>query len=294
MDVSLHKLYTVDLDISAQWVIASLEKRIFLCNIEGEIRIFSYSCELHRHPLLTERFHLSTSRLISSFTITQDYLIAFESDTQNLTLHTHHGALLLRLYFLYNPTMIIRCDYKKKNQIWICNRSKRQCYQLQLNHTTKETNVLDQLDFNQPIGNVFIEPRSISTDEQGRIAIHDVNQTTADRLVLYTNKKNTIFSLDCLKYDDKSFSARIERVLLVPKQPHLIIVLYVPQPSVNNLQELVLVNLQHQSPQILHRLTEPNGIENLDLTLNNELVYTVTPPSTKRMPPKMHIYSLFS
>lgn len=293
-DISLHKLYTTDLDISPRWVIASIDKRIFLCDVEGEIRIFSYSRELHRQPLLAERFHLSTIRLITAFTITQDYLIAFESDTQILTLHSHHGALLLRLYFLYNPTMIVRCNSKKKNQIWICNRSKHQCYQLQLDHTSKETHVLDQLDFTRPISNVLVEPMGLSTDEQGRIAIHDVNKTTSDRLIFYTNQKNTIFSLDFLKYGDKSFSSRIERILFVPNQPHLMVVIYSPQPSTNNLQEIILVNIHFQPSQILYRLTEPNGIQSLDLTLNNELIYTVSTPANKRIPPKMHIYSIFS
>lgn len=293
-NISPHKLYTTDLDISARWVIASIDKRIFLCDIEGEIRIFSYSKELHRQPLLTERFHLSTIRLISSFTITQDYLIAFETDTQILTLHSHHGSLLLRLYFLYNPTMIVRGESKKKNQIWICNRAKHQCYQLQLDHTSKDTQLVDQLDFTRPISNAVIEPMGISTDQQGRIAVHDVNKNTSDRLILFTNQKNTIYSLDFLKYGDKSFSSRIERVLLIPNQPHLIIVIYVPQPATNNLQEIVLVNIHLQPPQILHRLTEPNGIQNLDLTLNNELVYTVSTPANKRIPPKMHVYSLVS
>ena len=107
-NILVRKLYTIDLDLSAKWVVASIDKRIFLCDNEGEIRIFSYSQQFHRQPLLTERFHLSTIRLISCFTVTQDYLVAFETDTESLTLHTHHGALLLRLYFLYGPTMIVR------------------------------------------------------------------------------------------------------------------------------------------------------------------------------------------
>lgn len=293
-DLSIHKLYTVDLDISAKWVISSIDKRIFLCDNDGEIRIYSYSRQFHRQPLLTERFHLSTLRLISSFTVTQDYLIAFETDTQMLTLHTHHGALLLRLSFPYDPTMIIRCDYYKKNQIWTCNRINRQCYQLNLNHTTKQINLLDQLDFTKSISNVLVDPIGISSDEQNRIAIHDVNPTTIDRLILFTNHQNRIILLDFIKYLNRPFSSRIKRVLLVPKQSHLIIIVYTPQSSTTNLDEIVVANINSEPPQILYCLEEINGIQNIDVTLNNELVYTVTTPTNKRIPPKMHIYSLIN
>lgn len=294
-NISVHKIYTIDLDISAQWVISSIDKRIFLCDSEGEIRIYSYSRQLHRQPLLTERFHLSIVRLITSFTVTQDYLIAFESDTQILTLHTHHGALLLRLYFPYDPTMIVRCDYqRKKNQIWTCSQTKRLCYQFNLNHTIKQVNILDQLDFTKSISNVFIDPHGISSDEQDRIAVHDVNTTTMDRLILFTNRKNTIISLDFIKYLDNSITSRIERVLLVPNQSHLIIIVYSPQSSITNAHDIVLVDIHLQPPQILHHISEVNRIQNLDITLNNELVYTVTSPTNKRIPPKMHIYSLLN
>jgi len=293
-DLSLHKLYTVDLDISAQWVISSIDKRIFLCDNDGEIRIYSYSRQFHRQPLLTERFRLSTIRLISSFTVTQDYLIAFEIDTQNLTLHTHHGALLLRFYFPYDPIMIVRCNYYKKNQIWTCSRTKRHCYQFSLNHTNKEINLLDQLDFEKSISNIFIDPVGISSDEKNRIAIHDVNPKTMDRLILFTNQENRIISLDFIKYIDKQLSSRIEHILLVPKQSHLIIIVYAPQYPTTNLHEIILVNINLEPPKILYRLTEINGIQNLDFTLNNELVYTVISPTNKRIPAKMHIYSLFN
>ena len=291
-DLSIHKLYTVDLDISAQWVISSIDKRIFLCDTEGEVRIYSYSRQLHRQPLLTEHFQLSTIRLISTFTVTQDYLIAFESDTQMLTLHTHHGALLLRLFFPYDPIMIVHCDYHKKNQIWTCSRTKRRCYQFNLNHTIKQVNLIDQLDFTKPISNVLIDPVGISSDEQNRIAVHDANKTTTDRLILFTNNQNMIISLDFIKYIDRPFSSRIERVLLVPKHSHLLVIVYAPQSPMISLQEIVIVDISSQSGRILYRLSEPNGIQNIDITLNSELVYTVTTPSNKRIPPKMHIYSL--
>jgi hypothetical protein len=189
--------------------------------------------------------------------------------------------------------MIIRCNSYKKNQIWTCSRTKRQCYQFNLNHTIKQVNILDELNFTKPISNILIEPIGISSDEQNRIAIHDVNTTTMDRLILFTNQQNTIISLDFIKYIDRSTS-RIERVLLVPKQPHLIIILYGPETSKTNLHEIVIVNINLQPPKILYRLSEINGIQNLDVTLNNELVYTVTTPSNKRIPPKMHIYSLIN
>ncbi|CAF4648474.1 unnamed protein product [Rotaria socialis] len=291
-NVYIHKLYTVDLDISAQWVISSIDKRIFLCDIEGEIRIFSYSRHLHRQPLLTERFHLSNIRLISLFTATKDYLIAFEIDTQILSLHTHHGALLIRLYFPYDPIMMTRCDYYMKNQIWACSRNKRQCSQFSLNHTTKQVYVLDELNFTKPIANILIDPVGISCDEQDRIAIHDVNTTTTDRLLIFMNKTNRIIPLDFVKYHDKLLSSRIERVLLVPKQPNLIVVVYAPQSSTTNLHEIIVVDISTKPTQILHYFAEANGIQSIDVTSNNELVYTVTRPTNKRIPPKMHIYSI--
>jgi hypothetical protein len=290
INISLHKLYTIDLDISGHWVVASLDKRIFVCDNEGEIRIYSYSYQLRRQPLLTQRFHLTTLRLISCFTVTQDYLIAFERDTQILTLHSHHGILLLRLYSPYDPMIIVRCDYKKKNQIWTCNRTKRQCYQLHLNHTLKEIILLDKIDFTKPVSNILIDPLDISTDEQDRIAVYDVNKTTMNRLILFSNEQNTIHSLDFIKYNDKPLSSRIERVLLVPKQPHLIVIIYTAQSS--TIYEIVVANIHLEPPQILYRLSEVNKIDNIDITLNNELVYTVAAQTNKRIPSKMHIYSL--
>jgi hypothetical protein len=236
---------------------------------------------------------LITSRLITCFTATQDYLIAFESDTQILALHSHHGALLLRLYSPYDPTMFVRCDYKRKNQIWACNRSKRQCYQWHLNHTLKEVTLLDQIDFTIPIGNVLVDPFDISADEKGRVAIHDINPTTINRLIIYSNEQNTVHSLDFI-YENKPFSSRIERVLLVPKHPYLIVVLYTSRSSTNTLYEIAIVNIHSPIPEILHHLSEVNKIDSIDVTLNSELVYTVTIPANKRIPSKMHIYSLIN
>ena len=78
-------------------------------------------------------------RLITSFTVTHDYLVTYELDTQMLALHTHHGALIIRLEFAYEPLMIIRgdLDKKKKNSLWTCSAHKKKCYQLGLNHRTK-------------------------------------------------------------------------------------------------------------------------------------------------------------
>lgn len=292
--VSIHKLYTVDLDISAEWIVSSMEDRIFTCDGEGEVRIFSYSRRLRRQPLLTERFHITIVRLITSFTVTQDYLVAFEADTQTIALHTHHGALLVRLSFPYDPLMIVRCDYFTRNQIWACSRTKRQCFQLTLNHTTKEMHVIEELDFKHPILNILIDPVGISSDEQSRIAVHDVNTTTTDRLLLFTNHQNTIIPLDSIKYADRQISSRIERVLLVPNQSNLIVILYAPESSISSLHEIVIVDIEVKPAQILFRLKEPSGIRNIDVTQNGELVYSVTPPSNKRMVPKLHIFSLVS
>ena len=290
--VSIHKLYTTDLDISAQWVVASIEDRIVVCDRESEVRIFSYSRRLHRQPLLTERFHLSVVRLISSFTATDDYLIAFEADTQMITLHTHHGALLVRLSFPYDPLMIVRCAYGTGNQIWSCSRTKRQCFQVTLDHTTKEVYPMEQLDFRQPISNILVDPVGISTDEQRRLAVHDVNTSTSDRLLLFTNNQNMVIPLDLVKYADRQITSRIDRVLLVPKQANLIVLVYAPQSTTNNLHEVVIVDVELQPAQVLYRISEANGIENVDLTVHGELIYSVTAPQNKRIPPKMHIYSL--
>ncbi|CAF1472422.1 unnamed protein product [Rotaria magnacalcarata] len=290
--ISVHKLYTVDLDISAEWIVSSMEDRLFLCNSEGEVRIFSYSRRRRRQPLLTERFHLSTIRLISSFTATQDYLVSFEIDTHTIALHTHHGALLVRLDFPYDPMMIVRCDYFTKNQFWSCSRTKRQCIQFSVNHATKEITPMEQLDFKRSIAGIVIDPIGISSDDHDRVGIHDINHVTTDRLLIYTNNRNMIVPLDSIKYADRQLTSQIDRVLLVPKQPNLIVILYAPQSAITNLHEIVIVDIESQPAQILQRLQEPNGIKNIDVTLNGEIVYSVTPPANKRIVPKIHIYSL--
>jgi hypothetical protein len=211
-----------------------------------------------------------------------------------LTLHTHHGALIVRLRFPYDPLMIIHCGYKTKNQIWTCSRSKRQCCQFNINHTMEELIPIEELDFKSPISNILIDPVGISTDEQQRIAVHDVNTTTTDRLLVFTNHNNMIIPLDLIKYGDRQISSRIERVLLVPKQSNLIVLVYAPQFATSNLHEIVIVDIEARPTQVLYRLTEPNGIRNIDLTLNGELVYSVTPPANKRMASKFHIYSLLN
>lgn len=117
--------------------------------------------------------------------------------------------------------------------------------------------------------------------------------TTSDRLLLFSNHHhNMIIPLDLIKYADRQITSRIERVLLVPKQSNLIVIVYAPQSSSTNLHEIVVVDIELQPAQILYRLTEPNGIKNIDVTLNGEIVYSVTTPANKRMTPKMHIYSL--
>ena len=280
------------MDISAEWVVSSLEGRIFFCNSDGEIRIFSYSRRLRRHPLLIERFYLSIVRLISSFTVTKDYLIAFETDTQMISLHTHHGALLIRLNFPYDPLMIIRGDYLTKNQIWSCSRTKRECFQFNINHITKEIHPIEQLNYKHPISNILIDPVGISSDEQGRVAVHDVNRMTNDRLLVYSNDQNTVIPLDLIKNTNWRVASRIERVLLVPNQSNLIVVVHVPQSTTTNLHEIIIVDIELQPPQILYCLKESNGIQNIDLTLDGELVYSVKPPINKRITSQMYIYSL--
>lgn len=185
-----------------------------------------------------------------------------------------------------------RCEYRKKNQIWICSRTKRQCYQFSLNHMKKQVNVLDEIDFTTPISNILIDPVGISCDEQDRIAVHDVNMTTMDRLILFMNKKNTIVPLDFIKYHDKLLSSCIEYILLVPKRPDLLVLVYAPQSTVASLREIVIADIHSKPPRILNCFSEVNGVESIDVTPNSELVYTVTIPAHKRMPPKMHIYSL--
>ena len=288
--VSLRKQYDVDVDIVAQWVIGSVDKRIYLCDTEGEVRIFSYSRQLHRQPLLTERFHLAAKRLITSFTITHDYLISFELDTQLLNLHTHHGALLLRLSFLYEPVMIVRADYQKSNQVWACSRSRRQCYQLNLDHTTKQINLLDQIDFTTPIGDAYIDPVGISCDDKRRVAVHDTNTSKPDRLLLFGDGHNRIISLDFVLFEDKSSVSRIERVALVPNYPHLILIIYTSLLSHGSTNEIIIADISSQPVRVVCRLFEPNGVLSLDLTLHGEFIYTTRSTAHKRLAPKMHIY----
>ena len=288
--ISLRKQYTLDIDILAQWVIASVDKRIFLCDNEGEVRIFSYSRQLHRQPLVTERFHLSTKRLITSFAITHDYLVAFELDTQLITLHTHHGALLLRLSFLYEPVMIVRADYQKKNQVWACSRIRRQCYQLNLDHTSKQINLLDQIDFTVPIVDAYIDPIGISCDDKRRVAVHDANTSRPDRLILFADSLNRIISLDFLLFDEASLVSRIERIALVPNYPHLILIICTSLLSNSSTNEIIIVDIGSQPLRVVCRLFEPNGVLGLDLTRNGEFVYATRATIHKRLVPKMHVY----
>ncbi|CAF3833167.1 unnamed protein product [Adineta steineri] len=292
--IMIHQLYAVDLDILTNWVVASFERRLFFCNSDGDLRIFSYSRRFHRQPLLTERFHLSTIRLITSFTVTQDYLITFEAETQSISLYTHHGALLNRSNFPYDPDIIIRCDYLTKNEIWTCSQSKRQCIQFHIDHSTKEIHRIQQLNYKYPISNILIDPVGISSDEQHRIGVHDINTITNDRLLVYSNDQHQIIPLNSIKYTDRRGLSRIERVLLVPKRPNLIVVVRVPQLTTTNLHEIVIVDIEIQPPKILYCLTEPNDIQNIDLTLNGELVYTVKLPLNKRIASKIYIYNLFN
>ena len=292
-NLSIHKLYVIDLDLSPDWVIATFDDRIFLCDVEGETRIFSYSNRFRRQPLLTERFHLTSIRLLSTFTVTHDYLIAFETDTQMLNLYTHHGALLVRLRFTYDPLMIIHSNYQTKNHIWSCSRTKRQCLHFKIDHTNKELHPIEQLDFKQPIGNILVDPVGISTDEQERIAVHDVNSVTSDRVLLFTNHFNKIIQLDLIKYADRQLTSRIDRVLLVPNLPSLLVLVYSPQSSTLQ-HEIVVVDIDVQPTRILHRFNEQYGIRNIDITSNSELVYCVSPPANKRLVPKMFVYSLIN
>ncbi|CAF4720254.1 unnamed protein product, partial [Rotaria socialis] len=63
------------------------------------------------------------------------------------------------------------------------------------------------------------------------------------------NKTNRIIPLDFVKYHDKLLSSRIERVLLVPKQPNLIVVVYAPQSSTTNLHEIIVVDISTKPTQ---------------------------------------------
>jgi hypothetical protein len=103
-----------------------------------------------------------------------------------------------------------------------------------------------------------------------------------------------IIPLNFIKYADRQITSRIERVLLVPKHSNLIILVYAPQSTSTNLHEIILVDIAVHPIKILHRLIEQYGIQNLDLTLNGELIYGVTPPANKRIVPKLHIYRLFN
>jgi hypothetical protein len=240
--------------------------------------------------LLTERFRLTTKRLISLFTVTRDYLIAFEIDTKLLTLHTHHGALLIRLSFPYQPSMMIRSNFCNKNQLWTCSEHTRQCHSMDVNHRTKKTIILDQIDFQVPIGNVNVYPVGISCDEKKRVAIHDTSMSTPDRLLLFDNSQNRIIPLDVIKDHDRSLSARIERILLVPKQAHLVILVYTPQLTTSSANEIIILDITHEPAKILGRLLEPNGVLNIDLTFHGEFVYTSRRSASKRIPSNMHIY----
>ena len=292
--VSVHKLYTVDLDISAAWVVGSIEDRIFVCDKEGEVRTYAYSRLRRRQPLIVERFHLSNIRLITSFTATDDYLVAFELDTRLMMLYTHHGGLLIRIKLYSEPNMIIRCFNGSPNSIWICSRMKRQCFQYNLNHRSQDLQLVDELNFTQPISKILVDPVGISTDERARVAVHDVNSTTSDRILIYENHQDQTVPLDFIKYADRQLTSRIERVLLVPTRTNLVVLVYAPQVNINRLHEVVVVDIESQPAQVLYRIAEIDGIENIDLTLNGELIYSVTPPSNKRILPKIHIYSLLT
>lgn len=289
--ISLQKLYSVDLDIQVRWIVASIEKRIFLCDTEGDMRIFSYSRRLHRQPLLTERFRVSLKRLITSFTVTHDYVVTFESDTRVLALHTHHGALLVRLEFPFEPLMMIRGDFQRQNSIWVCSEHQRQCYQFGLNHAHKQMQTLDQIDFSRPIAHVLIDPVGISCDENNRVGIHDVAVTASDRLLLFDDNQSRIIPLDSIKDDDdRVLSSRLERIFLVPKQRHLIIVISTAQYSTGSSTEILLVHIQSAVPRILWRLIEPNGVQDLDCTMNGEFIYITRGSTSRRLLPKMHVY----
>ncbi|CAF1100156.1 unnamed protein product [Adineta steineri] len=292
-ELCISRLYSVDVDITPQWAVSTIDKRIFFCDIDGEIRIFSYSRSFHRQPLCTEHFHLTITNFVSSFTATQEYLVAFEAAIQTLTLHTHHGGILLRLSFPYDIIMMARNDYDTKNQIWACSRTKHKCYQFLLEHTIKEVNILDEYDFTQPISNIFIDPIGISTDEQNRVAVHDINSTTMDRLLLFTNQQIMTITLDFVKYLDSLSTSRIEQVLLVPKHENIIVIVYASKISITNLREIIVVDISLRPAQILHRLSEAHGIQAVDVTLNGELVYTVPAQKHRRIPTRMNVYSLF-
>ncbi|CAF1306379.1 unnamed protein product [Adineta ricciae] len=290
---SMHRLYTNDVDIAPQWVVASIDKRIFLCDTEGEVRIFSYSRNLRRQPLLIEHFHLATSRVISAFTVTEDYLVVYEPSTQTLTLHTHHGGILLRLPFPCDPIMMIRSSCHSKNQIWACSHTQRKCYRLPIDHSMKEVIVFDEYDLTNPISNAVPAPIGISTDDKDRIAVHDINTVTLDRLLLFVNDQVIAITLDFVKYLDSLETSRIEQVRLVPKHEHLIAIVYASKVSINELREVVIIDISLNPPEILYRLPEINGIRGIDITSNGELVYTVPTQKNKRIATKMHIYSLF-
>ena len=288
------KLYSIDLDISAQWVVASIVDRIFACDAEGEVRIYSYASGHRRPPLLIERFHLSIVRLISLFTVTDDYLLEFERDTRMTSLHTHHGALLVRLRFPYDPTMMIHSRTRPNNQIWICSRSQRQCLKLDLNHRTKRIECVEELQFKYPIGDKDIDPVGVSTDGHDRLAVHDVNSplTAVDRLILFPDDKPEAVPLDGVQYFEEKRFSRIERILVVPARPDLLVVLHVQEFNKTSRHELVIVDIGSQPVDVLYRLPESNRIQSVDLTVHGDLVYSVTGPACKRLTPKILIYSL--
>ncbi|CAF4789252.1 unnamed protein product, partial [Rotaria magnacalcarata] len=66
------------------------------------------------------------------------------------------------------------------------------------------------------------------------------------------NKTNRIIPLDFVKYHDKLLSSLIARVILVPKQPNLIVVVYAPQSPTTTLHEIIVVDISMKPAQILH------------------------------------------
>jgi hypothetical protein len=158
----------------------------------------------------------------------------------------------------------------------------------------KEIEILDEIDFTEPISNILIDPIGVSTDELNRVAIHHANPATIDHLFLFTNGQCMSLSLDFIKYlDGRSSSSRIERVLLIPKHPNLIVIAYASKASITSLHEILIVDISLQPAQILYHLSEVNGVQSLDVTLNSELVYIIPTQKNKRVSAKMHIYSLF-
>ena len=228
---------------------------------------------------------------MTAFTVTNDYLVTFEVDTQILALHSHHGALLVCLTFPFEPLSMIRGDVRKRNSIWVCSEHQRQCYEFELNHNTKKLNLIDQIDFSRPIANVYIDPVGISCDENNRVGIHDVAVRASDRLLLFADNQSRIVPLGKIEdNDERVLSSRLESIHLVPKQTHLIVAVYTIQYASSTTTEIFLLNIKLPSVKILSRLFEPNGVENLDCTRNGEFVYISRGCRNKRQLPKMHVY----